>query len=300
MSNVRPIALAFSDLHLSLVQPACRSDKDWMAVQAGYLKQVWDLAQSLGDVPILFAGDLFDRWNPSPELIHFALEHLPDGMICVPGQHDLPNHRIEDMNRSGYGVLVKAGKIIDISGRKEVFGNLTAFGFGWGQQIKTISGKGMFIRVALIHRYIWSPKAKFPNAKKEDDVFNVAKELKGYDIAIFGDNHQDFGAVLEGTTILNCGGFIRRKSDDVWRHPGMYIIYSDGSYAKRNLSISADLFHEDIEERSEVPINMKAFIDGLESLGEHGLNFREVVEQHLKTEDMDEGVRQIIRQAIEH
>ncbi len=40
MSDVRPIAIAIADLHLSLTRPACRADKDWLEVQAHYLSQV--------------------------------------------------------------------------------------------------------------------------------------------------------------------------------------------------------------------------------------------------------------------
>ena len=119
MKKPHRIAILCSDLHLSLQRPACRADDDWMGVQAGYLNQLKQLAvdsnYSFGTLPIAFAGDLFDKWNVQPELINFALEHLPDGMICVPGQHDLPNHRLDQVHRSGYGVLVAAGKIVDAS-----------------------------------------------------------------------------------------------------------------------------------------------------------------------------------------
>src|SRR5688500_1062308 len=97
--KAEPIAILCADLHLTMKQPACRDDDDWMKTQAGYLSQLKMLQKSetMGPVlPILCAGDIFDKWNAPPELIHFALEHLPDGMICVPGQHDLPNHRMEE------------------------------------------------------------------------------------------------------------------------------------------------------------------------------------------------------------
>src|SRR5687768_17059020 len=110
-----PIAIAISDLHLSLLKPACRADDNWLEVQAHYLKQVRDLAHPDG-LPVLCAGDVFDRCNAPAELINFALKHLPDEMICVPGQHDLVGHRIDSMHRCGYGVLKQAGKIIDVSG----------------------------------------------------------------------------------------------------------------------------------------------------------------------------------------
>ncbi|MFK5283767.1 hypothetical protein ACI3PL_29745, partial [Lacticaseibacillus paracasei] len=78
-----------------------------------------------------------DRWNAPPELINFDLEHLPTGMICVPGQHDLPNHNLDDMRRSGYGVLKRTQKIFDLSGRCRDWSleDLYVSGFGWGQDV---------------------------------------------------------------------------------------------------------------------------------------------------------------------
>jgi len=301
-----PIAIAIADLHLSLLQPACRADKDWLEVQAGYLKQVKDITEGFDDpsrrLPILCAGDIFDRWNAPPELINFALQHLPDGMICVPGQHDLPNHRTDQVHRSGYGVLKQVGKIVDISGKrtnKDI--GLLVYGFEWGSEILPPDHeKPDLLQVALIHQYCWTDFHSYPGAPEDSNLSKFAKSLKGYDVAIFGDNHKGFLSELKtGTTVLNVGGFIRRKSDEIGYNPSVGIIYSDGTVKRCKLDTSADKFHEEIAEREEVPLNMKEFIDGLEGLGEHGLNFREAVENHLRDEELTPAVKQIIKQCLE-
>ena len=300
MQEPDPIAIAFSDLHLTLSRPACRDDEDWMAVQKHYLGQVKDLA---GDLPILFAGDLFDRWNPSPELIHFALKNLPNRMICVPGQHDLPNHRIDQMSRSGYGVLVEAGKIIDTSGGyvQPDGTEITIFGFGWDQPIKPcpIDPNPHRRSIALVHRYCWTEEACFPGAPEDSKVSAYKKELKGYNVAIFGDNHKSFLSQTGDCVVLNCGGFIRRKSDEIDYSPRVGVIFSDGSVKRKKLDTSIDRFHPVLKDQKEIPLNMKAFLEELEGLGEHGLNFREAVENHLKKEKIGEETKEIILQALE-
>lgn len=298
----KAIAIAFSDLHLSLTQPVCRADKDWLVVQAGYLKQVRDIAKELGGVPVLCAGDIFDRWNPPPELINFALEHLPTGMISVPGQHDLPNHRIEDMHRSGYGVLVKARKILDIAGSSLVskdFG-FTVYGAGWGQQLGKYGPQASCGQhIGLVHRYLWAYENKrYIGAPSTSHIQNQPDQFNAYDWVISGDNHTLFTATLKHCTVINPGGFIRRKSDERLHAPSVYILYDNDSSDRHKLDVSGDLFHEDIEDRSEVPVNMKAFIDGLEKLGEHGLDFRQAVEQHLKSDDVEEATKQIILDSL--
>lgn len=299
------IAVCVADLHLSLLPPACRADKDWLKTQAFYLKQLRVFAE---DLPILCAGDIFDRWNPPPELITFALRELPDGMLCVPGQHDLPNHRLDQVYRSGYGVLVEAGKIKNISSSVLVppSGNLAAYGFGWEEELEPLSDSNTprnatkaIIHIALIHRYCWTEGKGYPDAPESDLVSAYKKQLKGYDVAVFGDNHKHFIAQAGDCTVFNCGGFIRRKSDEISRKPCVGLICADGTVERRLLDTSIDLFHDAPEKREEVSVDMKAFIDGLEKLGEHGLNFREAVERHLKNDDIAKETKEIILKALE-
>jgi predicted phosphodiesterase len=302
--NPYPIAVAVADLHLSLLQPACRADKDWMAVQAGYLKQLKELAYSksleAGNyLPILVAGDIFDRWNAPPELINFALEHLPNNMLCVPGQHDLPLHRSDLMHRSGYGVLKQVGKIKDVD--CEELENFVVSGFGWEQEITSNRSKGETkLHIALIHRYTWTGGYHYPGATQPAHLGSLIKNLKGYDVAVFGDNHIPFLARVGLCSVLNCGTFIRRKTDEIDYAPGVGIIYSDGTVKRKRLDTSGDLFHAQAKDRPEVAFNMKEFIERLEELGEHGLDFKEAVENHLKTEDVHPKVKEIILAALDN
>lgn len=293
-----PIAIAISDLHLSLLQPVCRADKDWLEVQAHYLAQVKDIA---GGLPVLCAGDIFDRWNTPPELINFALQHLPKNMICVPGQHDLPNHRMDQLHRCGYGVLKEVEKISDASTDGPWDSDhMIVYGCGWGQEIKPLLGeKDGRIEILLAHKYVWVDKeTKYPDAPEEANISTLRKSLKGYDVAIFGDNHKHFIATMGKGTVINVGGFIRRKSDEIDYEPCVGVIYDDGTVKRKRLDTSIDVFHDTPEDRKEVPLNMKEFIAGLESLGEHGLNFKEAVENHLRTEDIDKETKEIILHAI--
>ena len=295
-----PIAIAIADLHLSLTAPACRADKDWLDVQAGYLQQVRDLCPH-PKFPVLIAGDIFDKWNPPPELINFALEHLPERCLCVAGQHDLPNHRMDHMHRSGYGVLVETGRILNLTPNCPfTVHEMSVYGFGWNEKITPPRARRKNApQIALIHQYCWTVKSGYPGAPAEARLVEFMKPLKDYGVAVFGDNHEGFLKNLKtGTTVLNCGTFIRRKSDEIKYKPSVGFIYSDGSIKREYLDTSGDVFHDKPEERQDVPLDMQAFIEQLQELGEHGLNFREAVENHLRKADMDEETKQIILEAI--
>ena len=304
-----PIAILCSDLHLSLQQPACRADKDWMTIQHDYLIQLKELA---GGLPIVCAGDIFDRWNTPAELINFALDNLPNDMICIPGQHDLPEHRHDQVDRSGYGVLVKAGKIIDLQRQdgNRYQSDFVIIGFGWGENIRSVHPDDLNdeddnrVILAVLHRYVWlNEETRYPGAPEECGLGPLKKALKTYDAVVIGDNHKGWlrkkGGDMPNTEVFNCGTFIRRKSDEIDYRPAVGILHSDGTIERHFLDTSIDRFHEDAKKREEVAVNMKDFIEGLEGLGEHGFNFREAVEQHLRKDEFDKETKEIILQALE-
>lgn len=300
------IALAIADLHLSLKPPACRADKDWMKVQADYLKQIKDLIFA-PRIPVLCGGDVFDRWNPTPELLNFALEHLPDGMVSVPGQHDLPFHRLEDMNRSGYGVLKKAKKIVDISGRPWSIPGLAVYGFAWGQELKSLSEqipiKGDPIHVALVHKYCWIQDASYPGAPEGSRAMSYYKTLKDYDVAVFGDNHIPFDHTFSnGLKLCNMGTFIRRRSNEIPQAPSVLQINDDGSTKRIPLQTNIDRFHKDAgtrEIKESEGLDLEDFFTGLQGLGEGEFNFRDAVKMELdRRTDMQPKVREIIERIL--
>ena len=105
MSSAYPIAVVCSDVHLSDKPPVSRSgEPDWFAAMERTLNEVNALAES-HDIPVIAAGDIFDRPRVSPALEVFAARNLR-GWYCIPGQHDLPNHRLDRLDQSSYGVLV--------------------------------------------------------------------------------------------------------------------------------------------------------------------------------------------------
>jgi len=293
----KPIATFVSDIHLALNPPACRAEEDWLAVQQRYLEQLQEIAQGS---PVFIAGDLFDRWNPPPEVLHFAFKRLPQECYAVPGQHDLLNHRLDQMHRSGYGVLVAAGRIRDLSGGNTVaVGDLIRVkGCAWGEAIPPADSN--IPTVLLAHRYVWREGRSHPGAAPEHHINRL--DLKGYTWAVFGDNHQRFVVRQKGLVICNSGTFIRRKSDEIPLRPCVSVIDEDLEFFSLQLNTHSDQFREVASsEPNAEPLDLDAFIAGLEGLGEHGLNFREAVEQYVKNRpDLEPKVGEILLESLKH
>lgn len=213
---------------------------------ADTLKQIRDLRVSLltniikdtGDLPIFYAGDIFDKWNNPPQLVNFAIDHLPRG-YAIAGNHDLPYHSPESLKNSSYGTLMRA-KVIHNLDKPYPLGafrrsrnsmnhhHYVIVPFPYGSDIDTMpewtNSEKSNIPIALVHRYVWDKGTGFPGAAEEDNATaRFAKMLKmGFRAAFFGDNHKPFS---QGT-FVNCGGLFRRTSLEYDHTPHVYILDS--------------------------------------------------------------------------
>lgn len=302
MPSVRKqvVAICWSDLHLSLKAPVARAEEeDWLEAQERILSQVRKLAEEY-KADVLCAGDVFDRWNSPPELINWALEKLPQ-MYAIPGQHDLPLHSLELINRSAYWTLKKAKKIVDLFSLDKVTlnNNVCIHGFPWGKLLKPPPKDGQ-VHVALVHKYVWMKGKSFPGAPEESRVDTGKKETKGWDAVIFGDNHKGFLYQDGKTIIFNCGGFLRRKSDEINYQPQVGLLYEDGTIQPYTLDCSADKITATGSVReAEEDMELKDFLEELTKLQDSDLDFRDAMKRVLEEKKPSQAVRNIILKAME-
>jgi hypothetical protein len=300
-----PVAVAVSDLHAESRTPPARAEKDWYEVQSKYLAQLDHIAATTAQshrLPILIAGDLFNRWNPNPELISFLIKHLPLNCYAVPGQHDLPLHSYEDRRRSGYWTLVEAKAITDLADgdAPESVGHghgVKIWGFPWGCDLRPCPIKGKhFLKVALVHKLVWW-KSPFPGASEDGQVDEVRKALNGFDVIVSGDNHEPF--LYEN--LFNGGCFIRRRSDEIHRKPHVGIIYSDGSIKNKKLDVSEDKF-KDVKWKAELEdeygLNADDYVEGIQNVEEVFDDFKDVVRRYARKNDVRKAVGMILEQLL--
>lgn len=305
------LAILLADVHLSLKPPIWRSaEPDWLEAQARPLNEVKLLQQKYG-CPVICAGDIFDKWNSSPELINFALANLPDSMYTIPGQHDLPNHQYSDIHRSAYWTLVGAGKIISLPQNSFLtLPNITLWGFPFGNELEGCLGlegrlsNGDELCVAIVHSYVWIDGYSYPNApedKKFGKRISGIKDNKwlGYDVVVYGDNHKGFLTQVEKTQIFNCGTLMRRKSDEIDYIPQVGLLLDTGVVIPHFLDISKDEYIAEAKERVEPLLEMGDFFDELGKLGKTALDFKEAMKEFLRTPSVSSEVKQIIFDAME-
>lgn len=306
-AEATPQAIVCADIHWSSSPPPCRAaEKDWLAAQETYWGQLRDLQNDLSGVPILIAGDLFDKWNSPIHLVNCVLRWT-QGMrlYAIPGNHDEPNHRYQDLSYSAYWNLVEAGRLVNLTpGGTHSLGCLNIHPYPCGFEVLPPNEtNSLMIQVAIIHDYIWSAKTGHKGASPKQRCGEWAKKLKGYDVAVFGDNHS--GALLryEGLSILNCGTFMRRTADEENYHPRVGIIYSDGSVQQHMLDTSKDKFVRMAvpvrELESSLRLSLTGLAEELDSLHAEKLEYASFVRQWLKSSSVPSEVQNIILSALE-
>lgn len=321
MPNVRktPLAILVSDLHLSHKPPKARAaEPDWYQCMSNQLEALRDMAwhwRASNDaaLPIICAGDVFDRWNSPPELINFAIDNLPT-MWALPGQHDLPQHRLEAVEKSAYQTLVKAGNIKCMV--QEANGGsfwldhphgpvCAVFPFAWGQEVTPIEAQDdAIVRLAVVHAYCWSTIHKYTGAPEAAAAGHWAKKLGGYTAAHFGDNHKGF--LAKATTpcgvidLINTGGFMPRKIDEAGYWPWAGVLWSTGEIYRENIGPPPEEINwVDTRINSDGTLDMSDFLSELKAIADGELDFVDAVHNHLNANPVHPEVRALLISAID-
>jgi len=316
MINNPVVAIVCSDIHLSMTPPIARSrETNWFEA----MRRPWDEVKRVRtfyygehrtkskapSIPILCAGDIFDHWKAPPELINFAMDVLHSDMYCIPGQHDLPLHSLDDIHKSAYWTLVKAKKINNVSPEEPTpwggEAGIDIYAFPWGVSIaeSKVRQEAGRLKVALVHEYSWMDGAGFIGAPKEQK-FNKRK-YRGFNTVVIGDNHKRWEQKFGTTTVFNCGGFMRRKSDEVNHKPRIGILRLDGSVETHELSTTKDVLIPVVNDKPEsVSANLTQFLNELKDLEGTDLDFEEMLMEAMQRENSPADVRAIIHKAIEH
>ena len=298
------IAILCADIHLQHKAPVWQSaESDWYEAMKRPLREITDLGYT-HNCPVIIAGDIFDKWNSCPELINFALTYLPSNGICIPGQHDLPNHQIEDIERSAYQTLIKAGKIVRAELTRLKCETFFIRGFPYGSTLTPLEKrykKG--INIAVCHEYKWIKEHKYGTAPA-DTEFKAKLEgerVKGYDVIVYGDNHKGWYTKKGKTTIWNCGSLIRRHSDEIDYKPRVGLLMSDGSVEPHFLDISLDKFltPEQVKDVIEDDFDMSDMMEVLNKLGASDLDFEQALDVYMELKKVSPEIRRILIKAME-
>ena len=248
----QPTAIIAADIHLREDVPLCRTD-DYFQAQSRKVRWLRKLRKDL-NCPVIVAGDVFDHWKPSPFLLGWAIKSLPP-FLAIPGQHDLPQHRLGLLPKSGFYVLKAAKKLWLLKGPKKarrrpgtrdpIKGPFPAlsdciqattglhgvvYGYAYGEKLRDpdeIPGRS----VAIAHRLTWKNVLPYPGCAA-DSALDLLKKHP-YDLIVTGDNHKPFVVKHQGRLLVNPGSMMRMDADQVEHRPRVYLWYAKSNSVER-------------------------------------------------------------------
>ena len=222
-----PDAIFAADIHLRATPPLCRTD-NFRKAQTNKLRFLFDIANDLCVEGVIIAGDFgHSPFWPNELLTNTIdmirlLDQIP--LLIVPGQHDLPQHRLERYQDGALGVLEAAQMInvlYDAEGHKN-FREFKLHSYPFGHEIEHDHHSSKFRKVAVAHMMVIENIPLWPGqiALKGNTLLEKFPE---YDLIVTGDNHNPFVIEHEGRLHINPGSMMRQKSDQINHRPRFYL-----------------------------------------------------------------------------
>lgn len=285
MKRKRPDLIITADWHLRDTIPICRTD-DFIATQWAKVQEI-RLLQKKHTCPIYHAGDLFDHWKPSPHLLSIVIANLSERFFTTTGNHDLPQHNVELLYKSGLWTVVAANR-------------LSLIGVDWGRvpdkQENLVAGK----KVLVWHVMTYNGKTPWPGCT-DLSAEQILEKYPEYDLIITGHNHKTFTATKKGRLLINPGSITRQSADQIDHCPCVFLWYGETNtaepyYLNYPTDVISNQHIEVIKERND---RISAFIERLTAEWESDVDFERNIELFLQKNQIRKSVIEIVRKACD-
>ena len=296
-----------SDPHIRSDVPRCRNEEEFHPSMLAKLEFIKDLCNK-HKCPLICTGDIGHHPAKSwsiwlIERVISIFKDIDCGVYAVPGQHDLPNHNIEDIRDSAFGILMQAGVIHQLSYIEpvEVGNNILLYGFPFGSEFVNLKTYKNHRNVAVIHKMIIQDKELWPG--QTDPKANLLLKKHNYDLIVSGDNHQAFTEEYKGKLLVNCGSMMRQRSDQIDFQPRVYLWNAEKNSVKieylpiDKAAVSSDFVKTKKEENDRMEALVSSLKDDTKAY-EAGLDFEKNTELHVTMNKVSPSVMSKIEEAI--
>jgi hypothetical protein len=280
-----PSLILTGDWHLREDTPTCFT--------GDFQKEQWKSVQFVNDlqakyrIPVIHAGDLFHHWKPSPWLLGMAMIHFPKMFYSCIGQHDMPQHNLGLIHKSGIYVM-------------EISGYLTVLnGTHFEQEPVVLAHSELPLDILVWHHltYLTPP---YPGATG-GNAESILKKYNQFRLIVTGDNHCSFTIEKNGRRLVNTGNLTRQTADQIDFKPCVWLWYaSDNTVQQVFLPIEEGVISRaHLEVKEERDSRIEAFVSRLSDDYSVSLSFEDNLTAFMKANEVDSEVKKIIYQVIE-
>lgn len=294
-----------ADWHLREDQPTCRTD-DFQAAQWEKVRFVLGEAKK-NKAKVIVAGDLFHKARPGYSVICRLIKELQEADVvlnCIPGNHDLPSHSLQQIESSGYGIMAASGWVNDLRS-VNLFGKKTVvYAWPWTAEIADPQADDKNkVNIAVLHALVFDSKEMPQGWTSQETMWTpdlLRERIPGAALIVTGHHHKtllDMGKQI----VLNPGSLMRQTADQKDHEPVIFLFDPNKRSIKEiEIPIKAGVVSSaHIEAISKRDERVDKFVDSLSSVYESGLDFRANVERALEVNPLDNLTKQIVLQSME-
>lgn len=283
-------AILTGDWHLRDTQPSCWAEDFW-AFQMGTLNAISEL-QRLHKCPVINSGDLFHHWKPPPVLTALAIQHVPDRMIGICGNHDLPQHQIENYHKSGIAVLEAAGVMEVLHDHKGHWGLDHDF-----EECVFIKDR----KIAVWHVMHYHKTPPWPGAVgySSEELLDLCEE-HDIDLLLTGHYHRTVMESRNGRVVFNAGAITQQASDQADHYPCVGLWDAKQNKIKLHYLPNGQRFisNDATESKKEKASRYNAFIERVGNLECPDLDFEENLRIFFRDNKTEKSVQNLIMDCL--
>lgn len=278
-----------ADWHLRETVPVCRTD-DFYTAQWNKVDQIAELQRTY-ECPVIHAGDLFDNWKPSPALLTDTIKHLPKKFYTVCGNHDLPQHSLDLINKCGVRTVEAAGALTIL---KEGH---------FGQPLAEIPSSitGLDVKIGINHVFTWTGTVPWAGCQA-DSAMKIVRNNQDYSLIITGDNHQTFIIAHKDTQLVN-PGCLTRQTIAYEKHKPCVFFWSEElmKLTRHVLQYDRDVIQkEHLEQEEQKQNRIDAYIEHLQNVDiETTVDFEENIKQFLLSNKVSDRVKNLVYASLD-
>ena len=283
-----------ADWHIRATRPRCRIDEDWMQTQRKALQQLVKIAKEK-EAPVFVVGDLFNSNSDTTfeciQMVQQTADQLGE-LYVLAGNHDLPYHSSENIEKSAIGVLLNSQNIFSI---KEHFRRHNVSAANFDEEDDKAA--------EIVFKHVLC----FPDVKSlppNVDALTAKDLLSEFCFAqwIFtGDYHHNFHYEKNGRHVINPGCLLRQASDFKDYVCGVYYVDTENEIVEFIPIIDNEQFVDDSyilkqEEREE---RIEKFVDKLKDTKNVSLDFIDNVHKAIAANKLSEEMINMLEELLE-
>ena len=285
-----------ADWHIRATRPRCRIDEDWMQTQRKALQQLVKIAKEK-EAPVFVVGDLFNSNSDTTfeciQMVQQTADQLGE-LYVLAGNHDLPYHSSENIEKSAIGVLLNSQNIFSIKNYMEhLLYDFSASNFD--------EEDNKAAEIVFKHVLCFPDVKSLPPNVDALTAKDLLSEFKNAQWIFTGDYHHNFHYEKNGRHVINPGCLLRQASDFKDYECGVYYVDTENEIVEFIPIIDNEQFIDDSyilkqEEREE---RIEKFVDKLKDTKNVSLDFIDNVHKAIAANKLSEEMINMLEELLE-